>query len=466
MPTLLLVLSRRTCRALLTLILAAAMLGSSLGQARAQGISLIRDTEIERIIRAYAAPIFKAANLDPQAIRLHLVNDDSLNAFVAAGMNMFMHTGLLVRAEGPSQVIGVIAHETGHITGGHLTRKRDQMANASIAAALGMLLGVAAGLAAGSGDVGLAVMAGGQQIALSEFLRYSRGEESAADQAGVQFLDRAGISSEGLVDFMRILEDQIYLSGIRQDPYMSTHPLTSDRIAFLENHVAHSPATGTPINPEFVAMHNRMRAKLVGFLKPIGTTMARYGEDNSIPGRYARAIAHYRKADLDQAIPMVDGLISENPEDPYFLELKGQMLFENGRIEESLAPYRDAVVLLPDAPLLRLGLGQALIAMGGEQDLAEAETHLRLALAHGEDDSAFGWRLLATAYGRQGKEGLAAYAMAESRFLSGDYRDALRLSRRAAPMLEEGTPAWLRNQDVMALSASRVKDMLEEKRRR
>lgn len=419
------------------------------GQAQQQQKrTFIRDAEVENTIRAYSAPLFQAAGLDPDSVRLHLIVDNSLNAFVAGGLNMFFHTGLLIRSETPNQLIGVMAHETGHIAGGHLARLRDAAGNAGTEALVATLLGAAVGVASGRGDVAGAIALGGQEIAMRNLLTYSRTEESSADQAAVKYLDATRQSGKGLMEFFDILGDQELLVVSRQDPYVRTHPLTRDRVAFIRDYVSRSPYTNAPPRPEFVEMHRRMRAKLFAFLEQPSRTFLRYKDgDVSIEARYARAIAYYRKPEMDKALPLIDALIAERPDDPYFHELKGQMLFENGRGAESIAPYRRSVELLPDNALLKIGLAQALIEQADAGMLEEAQKLLSLA-THQEPQNSGAWRLASVAYGRNGDEGMAAYAMAEQALLERRESDANFLAGKAERLLPKSGPVWLRIQDI------------------
>jgi predicted Zn-dependent protease len=449
---------------LATLVLAlalAAPVTSPLAQ-QTQRRSFIRDAEVENTIRAYATPLFQAAGLDPEAVRIHLMVDPSLNAFVAGGQNMFFHTGLLIRAENANQLIGVIAHETGHISGGHLVKLNDAMASASTEALLTMLAGVALGAASGRGDLGAAVMMGGQEAAMRNLLSFTRTQEGSADQAALQFLETTCQSAKGFAEFFDILGDQELLVAARQDPYVRTHPLTRDRVTNVREHVAHSKCTNAATRPEFVEMHKRMRAKLFAFLEPPMRTFQRYRDtDNSLDSRYARAIAAYRKPDMATALPLIDGLLAERPNDPYFHELKGQMLFENGRGSEAIEPYRKAVQLLPDSALMHVQLAQVLVEQEDESLLDEAKKHLNRALQM-ESENITGWRLLAIAHGRLGEEGMAAYAMAERTLLEGKLSDASYHAGKAERLLPHSGPTWLRIQDIKE-RASQVK--AERKRR-
>lgn len=421
-----------------------------------RGLSLIRDAEIEHTIRAYATPLWQVAGLDPDSIDIYIVNDDSLNAFVAAGQNLFMHTGLLLRSENASQVIGVIAHESGHIAGGHLSRTQDEIGSAMTTSILGMLLSGAA-MAAGRGDVGMAVMQGSQQLAMNNFLSFSRGQESAADAAGMRFLDATGQSAKGFAEFFDILGEQELLSANQQQPYARTHPLSRDRVDTVRAFIAKSRFSNTPTKPEFEVMHARMKAKLTGFMRPLQTTLKSYPEtDNSLVARYARSIAFYRVANLAKSTALIDQLIAENPNDAYFHELKGQMLFENGRGAESLPSYERAVSIDPSSPLLRVELAHAQIERNDPALRTKAIEHLQYALSK-EPNEAMSWRYLATAYGQNDQMGESSLALAEEAMLKKNTVDAVGLAKRAQGLLPKGSANWLRAGDIIALNAKPLK---------
>ena len=414
--------------------------------ARAEKISFIRDAEIESTIRNYATPLLEAVGLDAAVVEVHLINSKRLNAFVAGGQKLFLNTGLLMAAESPNQVIGVIAHETGHIAGGHLARTHDAMRNANITSILAFVLGTAAAVA-GSPDAGMAVMAGGSALAQSTLLKYSRTQEQAADQFAVNALDSTGQSSRGLLEFLRILERQEALVSGRQNPYLRTHPLAGDRIAFVGNHVANSPYSNVPSPADQIVRFARMKAKLMGFIDP-GAALKAYPEDDtSLDARYARAIAHYRRPDLPRAFAEIDSLIAEYPGDGFFLELKGQILFENGYIDDAVLSYGDAVAALPDEPLIRVGLARALVESGRREALDEAIHHLEIVVRQ-DSEQPQAWRLLSIAYGRTDRLGLSWLASAQRAMLTGRPKDALEFATRANKMLPNGSPGQLRAQDI------------------
>ncbi len=427
-------------------LVVAAVLAFSL-PAAAQRISLIRDAEAENTIRAYATPIFQAAGLASDDVNIYIVRDSAINAFVAGGQNVFMNTGLILRSESASQVIGVIAHETGHITGGHLSRIQDELKGASAIQILSMVLGAAAAVA-GKGDAGMAIIGGGTTIAQSNVLSFSRAQESAADQAGLTFLDRAGYSSKGMLEFFEILSGQELLSQARQSPYVRTHPLTRERVDTVRASLQHARYAGTPVPPEFDRMHKRMKAKLFAFIEQPARTFQTYKEtDNSEAARYARAVAYYRIPDMAKAIPLIDGLIADYPEDAYYREMKGQMLFENGRVQDAAAAYGEAVRLMPTSALIRVGYAQAQLELDRPELTREALSQLQAAV-HTDRDIGLAWRLLAVGHGREGRVGEAALALAEQAMVENRRMDAAQQATRAMRLLKEGTPGWLRAQDL------------------
>jgi predicted Zn-dependent protease len=411
----------------------------------ARSVRLIRDAEIEAILRAYSAPIFEAAGLGTDEVRIYIVDDDQLNAFVAGGMNLFLNTGLIMRSEDPSQLIGVIAHEAGHIAGGHLTRIPVAQRKATAEMILATVLGAATAVV-GAPALGTAIIAGGSTYAQQGFMRFTRTQEQSADQAAVTYLDRAGIPSSGLAEFFRILDNQNVLAVSRGNPFVQSHPLTRERMQFVEQHAASRP--DLKVAPEWTAAHAVMVAKLRAFLQDPRETLRRYQDDDSVAGRYARAIAHYRLPDLRLALAEIDALIEEYPESPYFYELKGQMLFENGQIEAAIPPYRESVRLAKGSSLLRIGLAQALIESGEPAAVAEAAQQLEDALQR-EPTNAGAWRLLGIAQGRDGQAGLSDLAFAEYALLINKPEDARLYARRAENKITANDPAWLRLQDIL-----------------
>jgi len=446
-------MATRVIRLLMVATLVCWEIGAS--TARAQGLPLIRDSEIEDTIRSWADPLFQAARLDPSSVRLLIVNDNSLNAFVAGGQNLFINSGLLVSADTPGQIIGVLAHETGHISGGHLARSGDALRDAQNAGLFATLLGIglialgAASGAGGAGEAGTAVIVGGQSAGLRNFLAYTRSQERSADQAAVDLLDRTQQSSEGMLRFMEKLSDQELLASSRQDPYIRSHPLTRDRIEFISEHARSSPYSDTPDRPEDIERHERMRAKLIGFLERPARVLRTFypTTDQSMPARYGRAVAYLRLSDADKAVAEMDSLIAERPNDPYFYELKGQILYELGRIRESVPMYQKAVELKPDDPLILTGLGAALLETGDPALVDPAIEALENARRFDVENPST-WRLLATGFHARGDDGPAALSSAEYALLIGRAQDARLHVGRAERIYDEGTPGWLRAQDI------------------
>lgn len=426
-------------------------------RAAAQQLQLIRDAEIENTIRIYATPLFQAAGLSPQGIKLYLVKDRALNAFVAGGLNMFINTGLLIETKDPGEVIGVIAHETGHIAGGHLARSGAALETTYATLIATYLLSLGAALATGESAAGAAVLSGGQDIALRNLLQYTRTQETSADQAAVGLLKVTQQSPKGLMEFMDSLSGQEVLLTSSQDPYLRTHPLTQDRIDFLRQAMRESPYADKPTDPELIRLHERMRAKLIGFLNPMNQVLRSYPEsDTSLPARYARAIAYYRVPDIGKALAETDALLAEHPGDPYFRELKGQMLLEHGRVAESVPEYEAAVRALPASAQIRQALAKAQIALDTREADRAALESLTVTLAE-EPNNAGAWRLAAVAYGRLGDQGMTALALAESALARGKYEEARERAAHATGLLPENTASWLRAQDLQNEADRRLK---------
>lgn len=429
-------------------------------QSHAQNkFSFIRDTEIENTIRRLSTPIFQQAGLNPSSVDILIVNDPTLNAFVAGGQNIFLFTGLIMRVENVGQLLGVMAHETGHIAGGHLVKSKDAQRSAQTQAIIGALLGGAAAIG-GRADIGAAIGQGAAQIAGRTFFGFSRTQEASADQSAVRYMDGAGLSAKGLTEFLSILGAQDLVSPERRDAYAQTHPLSQDRIDFLRQQVIQARNFNREVSPADTAEFNRSRAKLFAYLNSPLRTMRQYPRsDQSIPARYARTVATYRRPDIDGAISQIDALITENPDDPYFHELKGQMLFESGRIAEAEAPLTRATQILPNAPLIRVLLAQVQLALSepGSVDpasSAQAIENLRAALAV-DRSNAFAWRQLGIAYGRDRQMGLSSWALAEEALLRNQLKNAAGLAERAKRTLSRGSPEWLRAEDIIVAARER-----------
>ena len=410
---------------------------------------LIRDGETEHIIRTMASPLFSAAGLDPASVQIILVEDNTLNAFVSGGMNIFIHTGLITESESPEALIGVIAHETGHIQGGHLVRTRDAVNKANTIATITTILGTAAAIGSGRSDVATASMLGGQGIATRNLLKFSRTQESAADYAALRLLDATSTTATGLENFLEKLKGQDLVSPRFQDPYMLTHPLTTERISAIKEHINTSPNSNAKVSPQTKDNYDRMVAKLFGYIHPFNQVLQRYPEsDKSIPARYARAIAHYRKANIDNVVSLMNGLIKEAPANPYFYEMRGQALFENARALDALPDYKKAYELAPHDALLALGLARVELELDDPELLEDAIKHFRASLAI-EPESAFSWRQLGIAFGRAGNMAMSSLALAEEALRRNNLPDAERLASKAADGLEKGSADYIRALDVI-----------------
>ena len=420
--------------------------------AAARGMSLIRDAEIEHTIRSWSAPLLEAAGLAPDDVDVHVVSDPRVNAFVAGGRRIFLTTGLLTKAKHPGQVKGVVAHEIGHIKGGHLARLQGAADDARDMALIGALFGVAIGTLAGRPDAGLAGVATALDVARRGLLKHTRSQERSADQVAVDLLEKTKTSARGLLELFESMKYQELLLPERQDPYLQSHPLTEDRVSFIENHLARSPFAEAVAPANERAAHDRMVGKLEGYLSPPAKTLRRRKpNDRSVGSRYARAVALYRSARIDRALDAVDGLLREAPDDAYFHELRGQMLFESGRLKDALPAYEKAVALRPDQPLLRVGLAHVQLELGGPGMVAKASSNLERAVRK-ERIMPRAWHLAAIAYGRSGRYGLSALALAENRVLTGRKPEAAAHAKKAVRLLEKGSPAWLRAQDILAVA--------------
>jgi predicted Zn-dependent protease len=426
----------------------------SRAQSLPPGLPIIRDAEIEQLLREYTQPILRAAGLAQQNVQVTIINDRSFNAFVMDGRRIFINAGALIDAKVPNEVIGVLAHETGHMAGGHLSRLRQQLANAQAASIIAMILGIGGAVAAsrsgGAAGNPAAAILGPQESIRRSLLSYQRAQEEQADRAGVKFLAATGQSAKGMSDTFKRLSDQILFAAQNADPYMQSHPMPAERVAALEILAKNSPNWDKKDPPELQLRHDMMRAKLAGFLDRGDTVARRYPpSDMSLPARYARAIATYRHSDLRAAIGQIDGLIQAQPNNPYFYELKGQALLEGGKAAEAVAPLQHAIRLAPHPALIQVLLAQALNAVNAPKSADEAVTLLRTALAQ-EPESVDGYTQLAMAYGRKGDLAQADLASALAAFMRGDHPTARQLAARAKTRFPIGSPGWVKADDIIS----------------
>jgi predicted Zn-dependent protease len=433
-------------------------LALSLPSAHAQrggGLPLIRDTEIEQLLRDYTRPLLRAAGLTQQNIQVVIINDRAFNAFVMDGRRIFVNAGALFDSTTPNQIIGVLAHETGHISGGHLAKMRQEMANAQTQMILATVLGVGAVVAAGAsggardaGQIGMAALTAPQEMIRRSLLSYVRQQEEQADKAGVKFLTATGQSAKGMHQTFSRLADQGMFTARFADPYLQSHPMPVERVKALEEVARTSPHWDRTDPAELQLRHDMMRAKLSGFLDRPDSIARRYPASNTtLPARYARAISAYRFSDIRSAVGQIDELIQLQPNNPYFHELKGQALLESGRGSEAIGPLRRAASLAPNANLIRAMLAQALVASNDARHADEAIAILRDVLAH-EKELVNGYRQLAMAFGRKGDLAQADLASAQASFAAGDFKTARELAARAKTRLPTGSPGWVRADDI------------------
>jgi predicted Zn-dependent protease len=436
------------------LMLLAISFAAGIQPAAAQAI--LRDAETEALLRELSRPLIVAAGLQPENVQVVILANSEINAFVAGGQIVYIHSGLFTAAENANEVQGVIAHELGHITGGHILRIHEGASQATGIMILSLLLGAAA-IAAGAGEAGMGVIAAGQQAAMGRFLSFTRIQENSADQAGATILTGAGISGRGsLAFFQRLLNLEYRMNIPQENSYARTHPLNGERIAVLDQRYREDPAWDRPTDPALEARFQRVRAKLAGYVDDPVQVMRRYPpSDRSVPGHYARAYAYHRSGNPDEANAEVAALIATAPHDPYFLELRGQVLLESGHPVEAVAALREAVARSNDQPLIATLLGHALISTEDPANFQEAKRVLRIAVGR-DNTNPFAWYQLGIVYDREGDEARAALATAERYNLIGQPQFALPNAERAMMGIPVGSPDWLRAQDIAMVSRSAV----------
>ncbi len=433
--------------------MAALVVFAAPGQAR----TVIRDAEIEATLRSYVDPIFVAANLDPSQIEIVILQDNSINAFVTNSRTMFIHTGLITAAESPNELKGVMAHETGHMAGGHVLRSREAMSQAMVPALVSVGVGILA-IAAGAPSAGAALIAGSQQFAMADFVQFSQAQESQADQAAVTYMDAAGQSGQGLVSFAsRQFRYNEMRSAQRVPPWMRTHPLWTDRIQALRQRVSHSEHLTATDSPEDIEHLKLIQAKLFGYTENAARTYQKYpATDQSAAARYARSVAAMRSSDFSRADKEAETLTREFPNNAYYHELVGEIQLTSGRVADSVPHHRRALELKPGNPLLQINLARALLATNQKPAAEEAIGYLQAA-TNTEPENASAWYELAAAYDTRGEEGMARLASAELRYAVGDYPAARSFAERAKERLSQGTVPYQRALDIATLSETRVR---------
>lgn len=417
---------------------------------------ILRDSETELLFKEISDPLIDAAGLDPKSVRVVMIKDPEINAFVSQGQVVYIHSGLLATSDNVNQLQGVIAHELGHVAGGHAIRIYEGAGKATAITILSLVLGAAA-MAVGAGEAGMGIMAAGQQAAMGSFLAFTRAQEASSDQAGAQYLSNAGVSGRGSIEFFKKLQNQEYRLAIyAKDSYNRTHPLSSERIAALTELYQKDPSWNRKTDPALEARFQRVKAKLIGYVTP-EQAVKLYPETNqSVPAHYARAYAYHLGAYPDKANAEAEALLATAPEDPFFLELKGQILLESGKPDEAIAPLRKAVANAPNMPMIAVMLGHALIASEDLKNFAEAKQVLKTAVNR-DNDNPFAWYQLGIVYDREGDQPRAALATAESNNLQGKNKLALASARMAMAGLPQGTPDYIRAQDIAMVSENALK---------
>lgn len=422
-----------------------------------KGPSFLRDTESEQLLREYTRPILRAAGLEKQNIQMVIINDGQFNAFVADGRRIFVNYGAMMQSQTPNQIIGVLAHETGHLAGGHLAKMREQIANAQTQMIIAMLLGAGAmvagargGASGGLTNAGAAALSAPGEVIKRTLIGYVRQQEENADKAGIKFLTATGQSAKGMWETFKRFSDESLFAAAGADPYLQTHPMPADRVRALEELARSSPYWDKKDDPALQLRHDMVRAKISAFMERQETVYRRYPmSDNSLPARYAHAITTYLHGDLRSAIAQIDGLIALQPANPYFYEVRGQALLEGGKPAEAIAPLRKAVQLSNSAPLIEMLLGQALVAANNTANTDEAIAILRAAVAR-ETEAPLGYMQLAMAYGRKGDYAQADLASAQAAYLRGDNKTARDLASRAKTRFAIGTPGWVKADDIVS----------------
>jgi len=418
---------------------------------------MLRDSETELLFRDISKPLIQAAGLDPANVKVVLLKDDSINAFVAGGQIVYIHSGLLTAADNVNQVQGVIAHELGHVAGGHVLRMNEGAGAATKISILSLVLAAAAIAAGAPPDAGMGIMMAGQRAAIGNFMAFTRAQESSADLAGASYLSKAGVTGRGSLEFFKKLQNQEYRLAIySEDSYDRTHPLSQERIQALTEIYHKDPAWSKPIDPALEARFERVKAKLQGYIDP-QMAIKKYPEsDQTVPGHYARAYAYHLGAYPDKAVSEADALLKTAPEDPFFLELKGQILLESGKPKDAIPVLRESVKNAPDQPMIAVMLGHALIASEDDKNFAEAKQVLKTAVNR-DNDNPFAWLQLGMIYDHEGDMPRAALATAERNNLEGNPKLALASAKTAMMGIPANTPDYLRAQDIYMVSENALK---------
>jgi predicted Zn-dependent protease len=419
------------------------------------GPSVLRDTETELLFKDMSRSLIVAGGLDPNSVNVVLLNDPEINAFVATGQTVYLQSGLIQAADNVNQVQGVVAHELGHVIAGDAIRSGQGEKQATAISILSLVLGAVA-IAAGAGDAGMGIMQAGQRAALGEMFAFTRGQEATADATGSRLLSKAGISGKGLLDFFNKLQNEEYRLAIySKDSFDQTHPLSSERIQALEQKLKSDPSWGKPVDPALEARFLRVKAKLLGFVNPKQAVLRYPESDQSVPAHYARAYAYHLGGYPDKAIAEADALLTTSAHDPFFLELKGQILLEGGKPKDAIPILREATQRSNEAPLIAAMLGHALVATEDPKNFAEAKQILKVAVNRDNQDP-FAWYQLGIIYDREGDVARASLATAERSNLEDNPKMALASAQMAMKGIPPGSPDWLRAQDIAMVSKAEL----------
>lgn len=426
-------------------------------QARAKNsLPLVRDAEIESLVGDYARPLLKAAGLSRAGVQTVLVNSSDFNAFVL-GRRIFVNTGAITMTETPNQLIGILAHEIGHLAGGHQQRLRERLESAkvmAIAAALlgaGVAIGGSAAGVRGATGAGAGVFSAGGAAAQRSLLNYMRGEESVADRAAINYLAKTGQSGRGLVETFQTLDRNSMFSGSGGRSYLSSHPAPRDRVLAIEE----SARRLTPYDKKDAAAllerHGLARAKIAAYAGGMNDVRRLFAKDpRSLPALYGDAIATFLSGQHASALKKMDALIAARPSNPWFHEMRGEILLEAGRAPEAVAAFKRAAKLDgSNSGLLQAEIGQALVMSGGKSDLNQAIEMIQAGLQN-DPVNGEGYRYLAMAYSRLGDIGRAELATAEGHWNVGSLQEAKVFAARAQSKLKPGTPAFRRAQDILS----------------
>jgi predicted Zn-dependent protease len=411
-------------------------------------ISTIRDYETEKLLREVSNPVFREAGLDPDSVEIIIINDPSINAFVAGGQKVFIHTGLITESEDLAGLVGVIAHEAGHIKGAHLIQKQQSFENANLSTLAGYVLGLGSILAGAPPEAGIAISSASQNMALRNVLSYSRDYENAADTVAIDIMSKIGVNPEGLIQILEKLMRKQKISGDITDKYMLTHPISEERINYIRNYLKENPSAKVATPKELEDRFDRVKAKVYGFLYNPKRVREIYRNDNSDDAKYAIAITYHQEARFDRSMEYLKELLSKKPNDPFYNELKAQFLFESGKIDQSIDQYRKVVSMVPSSALINLKLASSLIARGEDKDLEEAISLLKTSLVL-EKNNINALNSLGLAYGKMGRYLKSYIYLAESAYFMNNFALAQQYITKAESLAEDkGTQDYVKIIDL------------------